>query len=160
GRPRVDARRARPEVLELPAAVVEGGARALRERRVRALHLDRQLLHAHVELAPEELQVRPLRTRMADAHHVAHLLVGQDAEDLRLDEALREALAVPLVASGSPAVAVRASREVEHFANLALEARVGRRAAALVGERRDRDRPALVERADHVLARDLYVVEE
>src|SRR5205814_4461290 len=145
--PGIDGRSARPEGLVLPPVAVERPRGAARERAIWPLHLERELLHARVGLAPHELQVRALRARVALAHEIGHLLVGEQTEDLGLDEALREALAPAPVACGP-----EAASEVEHVVHLARQAGVRRRAAALVREGRDRDLPDLCQLAHIAIA--------
>src|SRR5206468_4044576 len=156
----VDAGRARPEVLVLPAATVDGARRTALEVAIGALHVEREVLHALVDLAPHELEARALGAGLPVPHDLAHVLVGEAAEDLRLDEALGEALARARIGGGRLPVAADAAGEVEDLAHLALDACVGRRAAPLVGECRDDYRPAPVHLADDVLARHADVVEE
>src|SRR5688572_26363660 len=76
GRAGVDGGRARPQILVLPAAAVDGPRIAALDRGVRTLELDRQLLHAEIGLAPEKLQIRALRPGMPRSHELRDLPVG------------------------------------------------------------------------------------
>src|SRR5262249_26675908 len=82
-RPCVDRSAARPQVLVLPPPRVDGVRVAALDLRVWTFDVDRDVLHAHVRLAPEELQVRALGAGVAGPHHLAHLLVGDEPDDLR-----------------------------------------------------------------------------
>src|SRR5207244_11275040 len=124
--------------------------RAALERTVGALEPECQVLHPLVELVPPELETRAFRAGLAVAHELAHVLVRQPAQDLGLDEALRQALAEAGVGGRRPPVADDAPSQVEHVAPLALEPRAWLRAAPLVGERRDDDRPSAIHLAAHV----------
>src|SRR5262245_57361420 len=126
GRTRVDRRGACPEVLVLPPARVERAFGAAGERGVRAMELDREVLETLVGLAPDELQVRALGARLPLPHHLGHLLVDEEADDLRLDEALREALAPAAIAGRA-----RLTRERHHVAHLARDPRVRSRSEPL-----------------------------
>src|SRR5438105_1864953 len=86
---------------------------------------------------------RDYHVRLVREHYLAH------------DEARREALPPARIAG-----ALQPAREGDDVAHLAGDAGVGSRTGALVCERRDRDLPALVQAADHVLARDAHLVEE
>ena len=80
------------------------------------------------------------------------------AEDLDLDPRLREPLAHERVAE--PAARRARLRQAVHRQLVQHLLLPDERRAALVGERRVRDAPALVLRTDEVLDRDLDVVEE
>src|SRR5690242_1501765 len=64
----VDRRRARPEILVLPAPAVDRARRAAVDVGVRTLEVDAELLHALIDLAPQELQVRSLRPGLPGSH--------------------------------------------------------------------------------------------
>ena len=100
------ARDQRYSYCQRPPSMACGSPRST--SRVRTLEIDGGLLHPHVGLAPEELQVRAFRAGLPGAHQIAHLLVRDEAHDLRLDVGLGETLPPARVAR-SPRRRLRAS---------------------------------------------------
>src|SRR5262245_21510355 len=156
GRSRVDGARARPQELARPVDVGPRVRARAQELAFGTEQVDRRLPEALVELAPEDLLERRLRAgRLALGERREHAHAVR-AHDLDLDQQPGHLLARP---AGEPAALLERRRQEAQIAREALG--VGERAgAALVGEDRHRDPPALADLADQVLLRHAGVLEE
>src|SRR5439155_371456 len=114
-----------------------------------------RVVHALAHLAPEELHEARLGAERLAALKARQRAPVVEPRDLDLDGVLREPLAENTVpAARRLAVGALARQAQEVVEQHAVDDELARRGAALVGERRGGDRPALVLAADEMVVRE------
>src|SRR5215467_8229220 len=157
GGPGADPAAAGQQLVELPLAVVRRPRGAVGDLRVRSDDLRGDVRQLLIELAPEELRGRALGPGRAAAQDLREAPVAVELERLLADPEGGQLLTQDWIFA--PALLLRETHQaVQRVAQRNVPDE--RQQVALVRERRDRDRPALVGLADEMLDWHAHVVEE